>query len=164
MRTRRCLRRVSGSLRVSSTFCVDFRTSPCGFLENIPPGPGLAPAPRSRGEQRPPDPPAPRQRRLLLPPTEMRRGAARSQLAAGPGGAEPGLPLPLSPLSSLCFTTAVRCDPRRPYGNRTVTSRPARPCAPPRRGALGSASLPPARPWGRALAEPAVPLPGAGAG
>lgn len=35
--TRRCLRRVRGSLRVSSTFCVDFRTSPCGFLENIPP-------------------------------------------------------------------------------------------------------------------------------
>lgn len=57
MRTRRCLRRVRGSLRVSSTFCVDFRTSPCGFLENIPPGP--APAPRSRGGERPPDPPAP---------------------------------------------------------------------------------------------------------
>lgn len=106
MRTRRCLRRVSGSLRVSSTFCVDFRTSPCGFLENIPPGPGPAPPPRSRGGQRPPDPPAPgplhsqrqrqhRPRLLLLPPTPtpMRRGwrgAARSQLPAGPGGGRAG--------------------------------------------------------------------------
>lgn len=96
IRTRRCLSRVSGSLRVSSTFCVDFRTSPCGFLENIPPGP--APAPSSRGGQRPPDLPAlgplhsqrrqHRLRLLLLTPTEMRRGrrgAARSQLPAGRG-------------------------------------------------------------------------------
>lgn len=96
IRTRRCLSRVSGSLRVSRTFCVDFRTSPCGFLENIPPGP--APAPSSRGGQRPPDLPAPgplhsqrrqhRLRLLLLTPTAMRRGrrgAARSQLPAGRG-------------------------------------------------------------------------------
>jgi hypothetical protein len=35
------LRRVSASFLVSSTFWVDFFTSPCGFLENIlrPPRP-----------------------------------------------------------------------------------------------------------------------------
>lgn len=48
MTMRRCLRRVSASFLVSSTFWVDFFTSPCGFLENIlrPPRPLPAGSPR----------------------------------------------------------------------------------------------------------------------
>lgn len=133
MRTRRCFSRVSGSLRVSSTFCVDFRTSPCGFLENIPPGP--APAPSSRGRQRPADLPAlgslhsqRRRHRLLLllrAGTAMRSGRRARRGANSPragGRAAPALPLLPPSLSSRCFTTAVKCDPRRPHGNRVATS------------------------------------------
>lgn len=121
-------------MRVSSTFCVDFRTSPCGFLENIPSGP--APAPRSRGGQRPPDPPAPGPyiagggAASSSSCCRLRRGGARrgggaqSQLPAGQGVARAWTPPFLLPsFSSRCFTTAVRCDPRRRYGNRAVTSR-----------------------------------------
>lgn len=50
MTMRRCLRRVSASFLVSSTFWVDFFTSPCGFLENIlPPPPRPTPAPSRSG-------------------------------------------------------------------------------------------------------------------
>lgn len=45
MTMRRCLRRVSASFLVSSTFWVDFFTSPCGFLENILPLPLPPPRP-----------------------------------------------------------------------------------------------------------------------
>lgn len=45
MTMRRCLRRVNASFLVSSTFWVDFFTSPCGFLENILPLPPTQPAP-----------------------------------------------------------------------------------------------------------------------
>lgn len=146
MRTRRCLRRVSGSLRVSSTFCVDFRTSPCGFLENIPPGP--APAPRSRGGQRPPDPPAPGplhsrrqrqqrqqrqqqqqqqpQRRLLLlllrpPPPPGRRGW-RGPAGAGPGLGSPFLPPSLALLPLLHDSRQVRPRPSLWQPRRDVTA------------------------------------------
>lgn len=49
MTMRRCLRRVSASFLVSSTFWVDFFTSPCGFLENILPPPRPTPAPSRPG-------------------------------------------------------------------------------------------------------------------
>lgn len=46
---RRCLRRVKASFLVSSTFWVDFFTSPCGFLENILPPPAPSrPGPRGK--------------------------------------------------------------------------------------------------------------------
>lgn len=50
MTMRRCLRRVSASFLVSSTFWVDFFTSPCGFLENILPPPRPTPAPSRSGQ------------------------------------------------------------------------------------------------------------------
>lgn len=50
MTMRRCFRRVSASFLVSSTFWVDFFTSPCGFLENILPPPRPTPAPSRPGQ------------------------------------------------------------------------------------------------------------------
>lgn len=50
MTMRRCLRRVSASFLVSSTFWVDFFTSPCGFFENILPPPRPTPAPSRPGQ------------------------------------------------------------------------------------------------------------------
>lgn len=160
MRTRRCLRRVSGSLRVSSTFCVDFRTSPCGFLENIPPGP--APAPRSRGGQRPPDPPAPgplhsrrqrqqqqQQRRLLFlrpppPPPPGRRGW-RGPAGAGPGLGSPFLPPSLALLPLLHDSRQVRPRPSLWQPRRDVTvpeARRAEACGWAGRGGVASCARP----------------------
>lgn len=54
MTMRRCLRRVSASFLVSSTFWVDFFTSPCGFFENIlpPPRPDSGPPLPARSKRR----------------------------------------------------------------------------------------------------------------
>jgi hypothetical protein len=49
MTMRRCLRRVSASFLVSSTFWVDFFTSPWGFLENILPPPARFRRPKVEG-------------------------------------------------------------------------------------------------------------------
>jgi len=64
------------------------------------------------------------------------RGAEATPRGPEAGGDGPGLDSPflLPFFSSRCFTTAVRCDPRRPYDNRAVTSRLALSSAPPRRG------------------------------
>lgn len=132
-------------MRVSSTFCVDFRTSPCGFLENIPSGP--APAPRSRGGQRPPDPPAPGPyiagggAASSSSCCRLRRGGARrgggaqSQLPAGQGVAR-ALDSPLPPslvlLPLLHDSRQVRPQASLWQPRRDVTA--ALPGAPPGRG------------------------------
>lgn len=159
MRTRRCLRRVSGSLRVSNTFCVDFRTSPCGFLENIPPGP--APAPRSRGGQRPPDPPAPgpyiaggsAASSSCCCRLRLRRGGARR--AGGRRGNSPqarGWPGPDSPLPPSLVLLPLLRDSRqvRPQASlwqprRDVTA--ALPGAPPGARRVEAAAV--WKTWGR---------------
>lgn len=146
---------------------------PVRLLGEHPAGPGPvrsgpAPAPRSRGGERPPDPPAPgplhsqrRQRRLLLAPAPMRRGwrgAARSQLPAGPEGgrAGPGLDSPFLLLLPLLHDSRqVRPQASLWQPRRDVTAGAPQRTSEARRRADGrGSSLLPAR-------EGQLPLPGA---